>query len=448
MRRLGNYSSMIARTDEISCRAAIQAMDTWVASSNRPYATPTKPKPVLPWFAPPAPRSWPIKPHLAVIGGGLAGAAVAQVMAQSGWQITVIDRHAEPAQEASGNLAGLVHPLITADWNLRSQFYYQGLQATWRWVAPWLAKHEVIGDFNGLEQRFSSVAEGQNWQKQISHLGLPKAWVSLQTKDSSPSALIYRQAGWLSPPSLIKRALMHPNIRWLGHCDVEDLLWQESTANWMIKGADLSVDAVVLANGALSKLNQAWQLPIRPLKGQVSYMDEQVSAYPYHRAIAHQGYSTPAVNGVWVTGATFEAPDVSSDSSLSAHQKNVDKLARVLPDWRAPMVDAWQARVGFRPTTADHLPIIGAIPERYWLEQAYLSQAHNKALFQYPKQRYYTGLWVTQGHGARGLMSVWWAAELIRDQLLGSNSETAYTPLHAAVHPGRFQLRPWRKGKG
>jgi tRNA 5-methylaminomethyl-2-thiouridine biosynthesis bifunctional protein len=396
------------------------------------------------------PASWPQQPHLVVVGAGLAGAAVAQVMAQAGWQVSVLDQASSPADGASGNLAGLVHPLITADWNLRSQFYWQGLQATWRWVADWVAQGEVVGDLSGLQQ-WVSASDWAQWEQNLQQLDLPTSWVKIIPNEGAHQSpgLVYQQAGWLSPPSLVKRALRHPLIRFQGDTVVNSLAWQEDKASWQIKtqSGDLTADAVVLATGALSALNQAWHLPIRPLKGQVSYMREEDCTYPLSGAVAHQGYSTPAVDGCWVTGATFEAPDLSPALSGQGHDDNAAKLAAVLPDWTPPPVQTWQGRVGFRPTTADHLPIIGAIPDREWLEQAYLSQPHNKALFQYPAQRYNPALWVSQGHGARGLMSVWWGAERIRDQILGLAQDDAIIALDAAVHPGRFQLRPWRKGQ-
>ena len=42
----------------------------------------------------------------AVIGAGLAGAAVCERLCARGWEVDLYERHAAPAQEASGNLAG------------------------------------------------------------------------------------------------------------------------------------------------------------------------------------------------------------------------------------------------------------------------------------------------------------------------------------------------------
>src|SRR5690606_5704624 len=51
----------------------------------------------------------------AVIGAGLAGASVAWSLAQRGWQVTVLDRAAQPARGASGLPAGVIAPHVSPD---------------------------------------------------------------------------------------------------------------------------------------------------------------------------------------------------------------------------------------------------------------------------------------------------------------------------------------------
>ena len=53
--------------------------------------------------------------RVAIIGGGLAGAACAQALAREGLHCTVFDRHAQPAGAASGNVAGLFHGVFHPD---------------------------------------------------------------------------------------------------------------------------------------------------------------------------------------------------------------------------------------------------------------------------------------------------------------------------------------------
>src|SRR5260363_406543 len=64
--------------------------------------------------------------HAIVIGAGLAGCAVVERLAARGWQITLIERRAQPARETSGHTAGLFHPLITKQEGVKSRLTRAG----------------------------------------------------------------------------------------------------------------------------------------------------------------------------------------------------------------------------------------------------------------------------------------------------------------------------------
>ena len=74
-----------------------------------------------PWFTVPV-VSYREKKAV-IIGAGLAGLATAWALIKRGWRITLIDRHAEIAQEASGNPAGLLMPRLGQGETLDSRFY-------------------------------------------------------------------------------------------------------------------------------------------------------------------------------------------------------------------------------------------------------------------------------------------------------------------------------------
>jgi glycine/D-amino acid oxidase-like deaminating enzyme len=75
-----------------------------------------------------------------VIGAGVAGSSAAHRLCARGWQVTLIERHAQPAQEASGNLAGIFMPLLSKDDNIPtrlSRAAYLFALREWRaWAAP------------------------------------------------------------------------------------------------------------------------------------------------------------------------------------------------------------------------------------------------------------------------------------------------------------------------
>jgi len=408
-----------------------------------------------PWFS----RPEPIKTGTAiVVGAGLAGASVAYKLAEAGWKVTVLEADAEPALHASGNLAGTLHPLITADWNLRSQWYLQGFEATLRTLLPWLEHNDVLGDLTGLVQLAVTEVGATRVQEALKRVGLPENFAYEMTQQAcsetvgqpvSTSGLFFPQGGWINPPSVVQRCLSHPNIDVEYQQSVQSFVkhlgqWQVATTS---QPEVRVADCVVVATGALNaELNRQLGLPIRPVKGQVSHLTAQQQTSQLNCAVLHEGYSSPCGGGMAVSGATFEAPDMSLTLSTESHQKNLDITQTALPNWLETTAEALTGRVAFRPTTPDHLPIVGPVANPEWMQQAYLEESHTHAVYRYPEQRYQAGLFVSNGHGARGLMSVFLAAESIVADLQGTPLHQPLSLYHAS-HPARFKIRHWRSGK-
>lgn len=415
-----------------------------------------------PWFD--APSAFCTRDQLKgkqalVVGAGLAGAAVAYRLAELGLMVKVVDQSASVAQGASGNVAGALHPLVTADWNLRSQWYWQGLQASLACLEPWLAKGEVKGALNGLlhlavdDKTFQRMQQALIRVPNITRFAhwcdVKQASDKLGGKSAFPG-LFFPRAGWFNPPSIVARCLSHQNIQLELNQAITSII-RSDDGGWLTNTQDrvFQADIVVLASGAISSLNEAFGLAIRPVKGQVTQLEPNDQAWFLGCTVAHQGYSAPADKGCAVTGATFEAPDLTPDASKQADIKNLAMAQTCLPGWLAPLASQvdmeTSGRVSFRPTTPDHLPIIGALPDVDWMRVNYLSQSSSHAPFRFPPQRYCSGLYVSNGHGARGLMSVFLAADIIAEQITGQVTSID-TKLLAACHPARFLIRAWQKG--
>lgn len=403
-----------------------------------------------------------------VIGAGMAGATAAYQLAQQGWKVSVVESASNVATQASGNLAGAIHPLVTADWNLRSQFYLLGLQATLRWLTPWLQAGKVQGELCGLMQLAINDTVETRMHQSLQRVNLPEnfaAWCDASTASNQIGSetlyggLFFPQGGWVRPSSIVSACLSHPNI--MLHLDAEVLAIEQVCHDRGDKGLknyqawsvqtlqkEFKADTVVVATGALSEsINQKLCLPIRPVKGQVSHFAAQQSALK--TVVTHQGYSVSfpeTIDGiVALSGATFEAPDMRSELTEESHQHNVKVAQAALPGW-VLQKNAVSGKVGFRPTTPDHLPLIGAVADGAFMHQSYFSQSPSHAVFRYPVQQYQRGLYVSNGHGARGLMSVFLAAEQLGAMMDGQPSKLPLSLLHA-VHPARLQIRDWRHRK-
>lgn len=424
-----------------------------------------------PWFS--RPQAFHGKPGTAiVIGAGLAAGAVVNQLAQAGWSVEVLEEQNEIATQASGNLAGAVHPLITADWNLRSQWYLQGFEATLRTVLPWLRESQkdsgsLLGDLNGLVQLAITEISAKRVSEAIERVGLPDDFAQLVTQaqasemigtQANAAGVFFPQGGWLYPKAVIERCLKHENVTLLTGqkvlniqqnpiLDRENQLQDHATWQVSTQQQNFYADIVVVATGSLDQnLNHKLGLPIRPVKGQVSHMTAEQQTVPLKMAVTHEGYSAPCGEAKAVSGATFEAPDMSEALSLKSHQANLSITQNALPNWLNVKAEELTGRVAFRPTTPDHLPIIGALPDNEWMQKAYLSQSHTHAVYRYEKQRYQSGLYVSNGHGPRGLMSVFLAAESLLADIMGLALPQNLSLYHAS-HPARFAIRRWRSGE-
>ena len=365
-----------------------------------------------PWFARPLALDLEKSAKKAIIvGAGLAGAAVAYKLAVEGWQVAVLEAEHDCATQASGNLAGTVHPLITADWNLRSQWYLLGFKHTLQSTLPWLEtagwNHQEeqiepskMGDLTGLLELLVDKKAQDRIEQAMLRVGLPKDWVKLLSAEQASevlgtqtpfSALLFEQGGWLYPKAVVQQCLSHPNIKLHKQSKVIDFCQLKDSSklqlHWQVKTIKETHRAPVLvvATGSLeATLNKRLGLPIRPVKGQVTNLRNDQQQQILNKAVTHEGYSVSMPNGA-VTGATFEAPDMTQSLSGDGHLHNLSMTSKSLPNWidKSTKTKDVVGRVAFRPTTSDHLPIVGPVACEYWMAEKYLTQSHTRSVYRY-----------------------------------------------------------------
>ena len=387
-----------------------------------------------------------------VVGAGLAGAAAAQALVQAGWQVTVLERQGGPAEEASGNAAGLFHGTVNADDGPYARLFRAAAlhaQTVYRTAMA----QGVPGAARGL-LRLDARAGGANaLQAMAQRCGLPADYVQvLSAPDASAAAglalpapaWLYPGGGWLAPAAWVRHTLTTPGVTLVTGADVRTLT--RDSENWVLHGAageELARAAtVVLANAAsaqhlLGALGHApW--PLRQTRGQVTQFD---LAHGLQLPVAGDGYAIP-LPGAVLCGATRQAAEPDEPSTPAAHtlraedhQHNLHRLHR-LTGLQAP-ADAtlWQGRTGWRLHSSDRLPIAGAVPLAAMPQGQRMDQARLL-----PREK---GLFVLTALGARGIT----LAPLLA-QLLAAQASGAPWPLEQdladAVDPGRWLVRAAR----
>ena len=300
-----------------------------------------------------------------VVGAGLAGCAAAWALAEQGWHSVVLDRHAQPAQEASGNPGGLFHGIVNAQDGMHARFNRAAALEAQRAVLHAIAHHAVAGSAAGLLRLNTASHELGPMLATLARLGLPADYVQAVDAEHAGAlcgrtlrhpAWFYPGGGWVDPAGLSRAYLERAadRARFVGGVSVQTL--QATAAGWQLcdargRGID-EAETVVLANAgdALRLLGTpAW--PIEAVRGQISIAAaaQAETLRPLPRLpLSGAGYLLPEVNGQAVFGSTTQAGDLDAAVRIGDHADNLARLALLLGAPVGLQADDLQGRTGWR----------------------------------------------------------------------------------------------------
>ncbi len=333
-----------------------------------------------------------------VVGGGLAGAGVAQALAMRGHDVTVLDPVFSRGLGAShqGHMAAAMTPVISRDDDMRARLIRAGVnRAMQRWQG--LAGEARPLRCGTIELAFDAQQAAER-REALAYLRLPADWVCwLDASQASQRAgrtlscggLWFADGHRIQPQALLEALLCHPRI----HCMVGQL-WQlqvDRAGMWLAmdaQGKELArAGQVVLANAAQAA-NVLAAIPCIPflpklasmyrLAGQVSYYDGD-EALSGRVILAGDGYCLPAVRGRLVGGSTYDPGATVSEITRQGHleiNKKVAGLLNMIPSGLGRLPGPEDGWAGWRAAVADRLPVIGPVDGApgLWLACAYGSR--------------------------------------------------------------------------
>jgi tRNA 5-methylaminomethyl-2-thiouridine biosynthesis bifunctional protein len=294
-----------------------------------------------------------------VIGGGLAGASVAQALRDEGFACTVLDRCACPAGAASGNAAGLFHGIVTPEDGAHARFNRAAALLAQRAYASLVSTQGLL--------RLEHEHEAAAMQALLQRLGLPGDYVQAldAARASALAGLRLHAPAWYYPGggSVVPAAVVEAGLAaasWIGEADVASL--RSAGGRWQALAADGRVLAeapvVVLANAgdAARLLDVRW--PLQSVRGQVSLVRSDIAP---RLPIAGAGYAIDLGEGRLLCGATQQPGDDDAEVRDRDHAANLEQLAGLLG--RRIERDALvSGRVGWRCSADDRLPVLGPVP--------------------------------------------------------------------------------------
>ncbi|HEY1225636.1 MAG TPA: tRNA (5-methylaminomethyl-2-thiouridine)(34)-methyltransferase MnmD [Brevundimonas sp.] len=293
--------------------------------------------------------------RVAVIGAGIAGAALARALTAEGAEVTVVEAEA-PGAGASGLPASLVTPRLDAGDAVIAGLNAQALRTA---MAAYRAAGAVLAEgVLQLEQtprdaaRFAKVAAQAIWPEGAMTVLDAGACSQRLGEPVEAGGLMMRDAGVIAGSVVLECWL-----KGVTRVTARIARVEPAGEGWRLVDADgatvLQADAVVLAAGWGNAGLTA--LPLSPVRGQADWV-EGVTAAP----VAWGGYAVPTGKGL-LFGATHERGETTAGVSDAASEKNRAALAGRLPSL-ADRIGQTGRRAAIRATTPDRMPLTGALP--------------------------------------------------------------------------------------
>ena len=358
-----------------------------------------------------------------VVGAGIAGAAVCERLASRGWRVTLVERHAGAAQEASGNPAGVFHPVVSPDDSLFARF----TRASFLFLLHhWKTLEGVEWERCGVLQMARNAQEKTSQQRALATLGYPARYAQF---DEVKGGIWFPEAGWVKPRSLVEGLLSRFDIKRCFNQEVfslscENNIWK---ANDVQNNVIASAAVVVLANATDAlRLAPHPHARMRRVRGQLTLVP---AIDGLGHVVLRGGMALPGIGGISMVGASFDVDDEDTQLRADSHEGNLERLEQILPGALAgfnPRLDPsrLEGRVAFRAVVPDRLPMIGPIADARG-----------------------TGLYGAFAYGSRGLLWAGLGGEMLAAMLEGEPWPVE-RKLAAAVDPGRFALRAARRSAG
>lgn len=378
-------------------------------------------------------RPGPARPEersAVVVGAGIAGAAVCERLAARGWEVALVERHLEPALEASGNHAGAFHPVVSPDDSHMARL----TRAAFTFLLEHWRQFDAIGAAPewrrcGVLQLARDRREDAAQRAALAALGLPLAFAQrLDRAQASACAgvsvaaggLWFPEGGWIRPRSFARALIARSRARALYGREAAAL--ERAGPRWIVRDREGEVlaeaGAVVLANAADAlHLAPLPHVRLRRVRGQLTYLPP-IEAL--RCVLLRGGMVLPAVEGISVTGASFDLEDSDASVRSDSHAGNLERLERIIPGAAAGLDGAvLQGRTAFRCVARDRLPLIGSLRRDAPLFGAF-------------------------AYGSRGLLWAGLGAELLASLMEGEPLPLE-GPLAQALAPDRFAARAKRR---
>lgn len=351
---------------------------------------------------------------IAVIGGGIAGASVAQCLHQKGCYITIFEKTGI-ASGGSGNSIGLCNPRITYNRGHEADFYSSAFVNAHRLFKKISSHHDIgfrgCGNLHAItdnqkEKRFGGFVENWGWHKDHAQILNPDLSSDIAGIKLNHSNLYLPDACMVSPKKLTEFLASSVSLILYDVITIE-----KNGDNWRVNDNDF--DVVILTGGFdVLKFPMAEHLPLQKIRGQITKVVVSDLYKKLKVNLSYGGYSSVAVNGEAIIGSTFQHWIDTDTLRPEDDDDNINKLKSVAPELTDGLM-VTGGRASFRCAAKDRTPVIGKIDG-------------------------FENLYISTAHGSHGILSSLIGAEFLSAKIVGG-PDILPMSVEKALSPNRFK---------
>lgn len=383
--------------------------------------------------------------NIVIIGAGITGCSLAHFLANTGWDVTLLESQDDIASGGSGNPVAAIYPKFMLNDKAYNDFMLKSFMFTTAWIDK-LGLNKDDYRFDGaieiLEEAYSHKLEinlsgGSVDQEKILTL-IDKPILKKYLMNQDLSGLLFHRGGWVNPIALCRHLVNHSNIKILTNQKIISI--EKLNNEWTLKTKDQKIfksDHVAICNAAyLYQFDLTQHLHTDAFRGQINWVNSTPFQMP-SIVICDEGYLAPLMQNKHIFGATYGMNDFNKDLRLSDTKKNIASIKKIHREFHNYCLaqKTISGRVSWRASTKDRKPYVGRV-----FNNELFKKMRVRELAQTDQLPWLDNLYVASGFGSRGFTFAPYCtfvlANLINKNLSKDDKETLnYT------NPERYRLK-------
>ena len=294
--------------------------------------------------------------HIAIVGAGIAGLSCAWAFAQRGHQVTLYDQTA-PLAGGSGNPLALLNPKLCPAHQTADHL----MTLAWQYALNHYAVFKAFRPLQIHQLALKHADELLDLATQYPPDILTAHTAAELIPQSDFASLNLLQAGAVSPHQLRDEILAHPLIQFQ-QAKIEKITAAAQQQILHSTDAELGRFDHVIVCAALQSGAFFENYPVlKPIRGQVSWLNNANQALPLSQAYSYGGYCMQLNAEQLILGASFYPNREDCDVLAEDHVHNYELIHSVFPAYAKNLapVDTWQGRASVRAQSQDYFPLLG-----------------------------------------------------------------------------------------